>query len=259
MTRADLKQKAKGILKNKYWQFFAVMTVYSVLPLLLTPSMNLAWYMKNIGSVAAWGLMSATVIFSILIGIFLTDPLYVAVCRFAAENSIVPETRFGVIWELLKEHYFKTVKAVFMRNLLLCLWAIPFAVFYIAIAVMVLFMPVYESTVVIVAEWALVIAEICALVLLLYEKYSYSMTEFVLSEEPTLNWREAVTKSKEMMQGRTFFAFKLDLSFLGWQFLGLLAFGVGGYFVEPYIIATKAQFYLELKRETESVEYKIID
>jgi uncharacterized membrane protein len=50
-----------------------------------------------------------------------------------------------------------------------------------------------------------------------------------------------------MTHGHKFRMFVLDLSFLGWILLGLLALGIGVLFVQPYINATKAELYLELR------------
>jgi uncharacterized membrane protein len=43
--------------------------------------------------------------------------------------------------------------------------------------------------------------------------------------------------------------FVLDLSFLAWYLLGLLALGVGILFVMPYSNATEAELYLVLRKE----------
>ena len=44
--------------------------------------------------------------------------------------------------------------------------------------------------------------------------------------------------------------FVLDLSFIGWQILSGLTFGILGiFYVNPYIYATKAELYLALKRD----------
>ncbi|MBY0011225.1 DUF975 family protein [Paenibacillus typhae] len=49
--------------------------------------------------------------------------------------------------------------------------------------------------------------------------------------------------------------FVLDLSFLGWVVLGLLALGISVLFVQPYVNATKAELYLELRHN--ALMYKL--
>lgn len=77
--------------------------------------------------------------------------------------------------------------------------------------------------------------------------YSYSMVPYLLAEDPTLDAKTAIELSKEMTEGHKLNMLVLDLSFIGWYFLGLLFFGIGTYLVNPYVYATKAQLYLSLK------------
>ncbi|WNS45566.1 DUF975 family protein [Paenibacillus sp. MMS20-IR301] len=77
--------------------------------------------------------------------------------------------------------------------------------------------------------------------------YAYSQVPYILSDNPNIGYNRAVELSKEMTRGHKFRMFVLDLSFLGWILLGLLALGIGVLFVQPYINATKAELYLELR------------
>ena len=77
--------------------------------------------------------------------------------------------------------------------------------------------------------------------------YGYSMTPFIIADEPEIDFMAAIRKSQEMMRGHKFRLFKLQLSFIGWFFLGALAFGVGLFFVYPYYQLAHANFYLDIK------------
>jgi uncharacterized membrane protein len=49
--------------------------------------------------------------------------------------------------------------------------------------------------------------------------------------------------------------FLLDLSFIGWAILSLFTFGIGFFFLQPYVQIAHAAFYEDLKKELgESVE-----
>ena len=52
---------------------------------------------------------------------------------------------------------------------------------------------------------------------------------------------KAIKLSNEMTRGDKFRIFVLDLSFIGWYLLGVLALGVGVLFVLPYVDATKSR------------------
>lgn len=77
--------------------------------------------------------------------------------------------------------------------------------------------------------------------------YAYSMTNFIIAENPEIDFMEAIKKSEEMMKGNKFRLFKLHFSFIGWFILGVLTFGVGLIFVYPYVQLAITHFYLELR------------
>lgn len=82
------------------------------------------------------------------------------------------------------------------------------------------------------------------------KSYSYAMTEYILLDNPELTANEAITKSREMMNGYKWKLFVLDLSFIGWRILcmiPLLGTVLALLYVNPYVTATRAQFYEELK------------
>lgn len=78
--------------------------------------------------------------------------------------------------------------------------------------------------------------------------YSYSMVPYILADNPNIGARKAIRLSNNMTYGHKFDMFVLDLSFIGWYLLGVLALGVGVFFVMPYENATKAELYLVLRR-----------
>ena len=53
--------------------------------------------------------------------------------------------------------------------------------------------------------------------------YSYSMTAYILCENPQMTAREAIKKSKELMKGNRWRLFCLEISFIGWELLAVLA------------------------------------
>lgn len=248
LTRSELKTKAKAVLSTKYWQIFAVLLAYELIPTLVLPSMNFLLSVGGFLSALVVILVGGVLIFTMAVSIFVISPLYMAVCRFVLKSSTQDESAFAEIWKILKEDYFNLVKAGFMRDLFLLLWAIPYV---ILVGMLSAFIMLWADNILIIAGLALGV--IFSLILLLYKSYSYSMVNYVMAEYPETEWREAIAESKSLMKGKTFFSFKLDLSFLGWQILGFLAFGIGTYFVQPYTTATQAQLYLALKDERKNI------
>lgn len=81
---------------------------------------------------------------------------------------------------------------------------------------------------------------------------AYSQTMFILEEDPNLGANEAITQSKEMMDGHKMEYFLLGLSFLGWMILGMFTFGLLYIWLVPYMQATLANYYKYLKGEIDA-------
>lgn len=80
--------------------------------------------------------------------------------------------------------------------------------------------------------------------------YQYFMIEYILSENPDIDRKRAFELSKYMMDGQILETFVLDLSFIGWDILSSITFGlVGIFYVNPYREATYAELYAALREE----------
>lgn len=81
--------------------------------------------------------------------------------------------------------------------------------------------------------------------------YEYKMIPYILAENPKANRKEAFKLSKEMMRGNKWKTFVLDLSFILWNMLSVLTFGLLNIlYVNPYKSMTFAELYKELKKGT---------
>ncbi|MCD7832904.1 MAG: DUF975 family protein [Lachnospiraceae bacterium] len=85
-----------------------------------------------------------------------------------------------------------------------------------------------------------------AAVLYIFLKLSLSMVLFVHADHPNLSFREMLKEGWQLMNGNRPKFFYLGLSFLGMVLLGLLSFGIGFLFVEPYIYTTEGYFYKKI-------------
>ena len=76
--------------------------------------------------------------------------------------------------------------------------------------------------------------------------FSYAMTDYILAEDPELTADEAISQSKSLMMGNKWRFFCLQFSFIGWDILATLAFGIGHLWLTPYKQAAYAAFYREV-------------
>ena len=73
------------------------------------------------------------------------------------------------------------------------------------------------------------------------------LVPYLLAENPYMTATRAMELSKEMMYGEKWKFFVLQLSFFGWLLLCALTLGIGGFFLEPYMQATYAEFYAAMR------------
>ena len=148
-----------------------------------------------------------------LIGIILlTGPMEYGLCRvLTATARGKNEIDFGNLFDAFKEDFGSAVALGFLKNLFIFLWSL-----------------------------LLIIPGIV-------KSYSYSMSAFIQQDAEDKNWKTCIDQSREMMNGKKWKLFCLDLSFIGWYILGALCLGVGILFVEPYHQQARAEFYEGLK------------
>ncbi|HHU95880.1 MAG: DUF975 family protein [Bacteroidota bacterium] len=75
---------------------------------------------------------------------------------------------------------------------------------------------------------------------------AYSMTFFILLDNPDLTAVEAMKKSRELMYGFKWKFFCLSLRFIGWFLLCVITFGIASLWITPYLYVSYAKFYDDL-------------
>jgi uncharacterized membrane protein len=80
---------------------------------------------------------------------------------------------------------------------------------------------------------------------------SYSMTFYILADNPSIKPMEAIDRSKKMMYGYKWKLVYLQLRFIGWMLLCFLTLGIGFLWLIPYIQISMAKFYDDIKGEQE--------
>lgn len=234
-TRAELKSRAKDVLRKNYWKAFLVSLILAIVGGGCNPgsaNFNLGSGNSTASDDIGWSGISGiswaelapflvvgliifliALAFALALRIFLLAPLEVGGMRFF-KQAAEQDTNLGNLgYAFGSGRYVPIVKTMFWRGLLNFLWFL------------LLVIPGFVKS------------------------YAYSQVPFILSDNPGIDYRRAVQLSNHMTRGHKLRMFVLDLSFLGWILLGTLALFVGVFFVLPYIYATKAELYLELRDE----------
>ena len=88
------------------------------------------------------------------------------------------------------------------------------------------------------------------LIPVIIKSLSYFCTRYILADAPNVGAIEALALSNKMMVGYKWKLFVLGLTFIGWAILTGLTFGILGiFFTGPYMAATFAGFYEEVKQQ----------
>lgn len=189
------------------------------------------------------GAVVVIVIISVVIGIFVQPLFEIGRNRFYMESRVTGQSAgIGKLFWGFSNGYLKLVGTQFLRSL------ITEGIVFLCMAPGLLtlafnrFLSDWVGSAVLMACGAAVGA--CFSI---YFQYCYLMVPYILAENPDMKAREALRLSKEMMDGQKWNAFVLGLSFIGWQLLGTLLWGIGTFFVQPYVDATFAELYAVLR------------
>jgi len=240
-TRAELKEQAKAILKKSYWKAFLVSLILAFIGGSSGGSSRFNFNgssgnfsdfrngfdqgYNNVGDVDITGLESTDFTFLfIFMGIFLIVFLAIILFRVLIGTVVevgcqkyfvqATEEEFSinhVMSGFKKGKYGNIVLTMLYRGVLLFLWTL-----------------------------LLIIPGII-------KSYAYRFVPYILADNPEITPKRAIELSNQMTNGQKFDMWVLDLSFIGWYILGLLALGIGVLFVNPYPNQTFAQLYVTLR------------
>lgn len=143
----------------------------------------------------------------LVLNMFFFNPLWVGVNRFMIK-SVADRAEVKEVAYGFDHSYKNIVKTLFYMDLQIFLWALLFIIPGI------------------------------------YKKYQYRMVPYILAEQPGMEYREAMQRSKDMMRGEKWNTFVLDLSFILWHMLGMITVGIAEiFYVQPYQQLTCAALY----------------
>lgn len=238
-TISELKANAKNVLKHSYWD-----------SVLLTLICGIVSY---IGSTMA----------GIVATIFLTLPLTVGLNFFYMQAQAAPSRLQNVFYPFESGRYMKIVGAMAWMYLFITLWSLIASAGFIIVltkwiatllplvsykndiyGMMDVFMFDQSWIPILIACSVIFVA---GTIITIIKSLSYSMTAYILTDNPYIGYDRALKLSIAMTYGHKWRMFVLYLSFTGWVLLALLTLGIGSIFLSPYISATQAQLYAKLR------------
>lgn len=238
-TRAELKDKAKITLKGVFWIAVVAILIYGLLaggrkdnfslniinqgrnqvntirlPMGLTLRHNI--YNKIIHyplSFIITVIGSFGFLIALLWNFFIADPLGVGISRLFLQMKYEKEEfHIKTMFSVFKDNnYINIAKSIFMTNLTIFLWTLLFIIPGVI------------------------------------KGYQYYFVSWILAEYPDMDYKTAMTYSKDLTDGQKIDIVILELSFFGWFILGSIPFGLGIPLVATYKKATVNELYQVLK------------
>ena len=226
-TRKELKDRAKASLKRNYWKSVLIALLLS---LIYAGTVENG---KNNVDDGTWtdvfaGMSSGEILLalSLLLGAVLMAVLVSAVFRAIIYNPLKVGISGYCIQALNGDASLQALSTGYKPRFLANVWTLFLRDLYIVLWSLLLIVPGIVKT------------------------YAYSMTPFILAENPDLSAKEALSRSSAMMKGNKWKVFVLDLSFLGWNILSALTLSIlGVFYVEPYKMLTDGALYEKLKQD----------
>ncbi len=227
-SRRELKERAKNVLRGNYWKAFLISIVIAVAGGSSSgggggggggrnQSFNNSGSFSDIGPeviailLVILGVIAVFILIGIALRIFLGYPLEVGGRKYFVLSAEYYDNRGCFKFAFDGKNYTGIIKSMLLKGVQNLLWFLLFIIPGIIKA------------------------------------YSYSMVPYILADNPNIGAKRAIELSNQMTNGHKFDMFVLDLSFLGWYLLGVLALLVGTLFVMPYENATKAELYMVLR------------
>ena len=229
-SSSQLKQVARGIMLGKYRNAISILLasdlILNTLSLFTTTAYN-----STLGIIIG-------VIISFILTIFGTI-LSVGQCSFYLNIACDQPYQFSDLFTGFKIHPDKTIITQVIIQLLTLLPLIP------AIVVMLITTAFYAQNIVIsflVACFLLIIgAGISWWISLRFSQVYYLLLDF-----PDYSAKELMKMSWKLMKGNVGRLLYIQVSFIPLTLAGLLSFGIGLLFIQPYQNMTYTLFYLDL-------------
>lgn len=232
---ADLKAKARGNLNHRYATIIIAYMVARLLiniPSLLLSSMNFNNpFLRDLADIGV------TLILTFISAIFIVGQN--RMCLFFARTKV--PIMVNEMWYGFKGNTDSIIITYFLIFIRMIISSVPFMISMFFLA--------QDLTNV---SWMLasIITFFFSLCMIILISLDYALSLFLIVDLPDKNPAEILSLSKTLMRGHRIKYGLLQLSFIGMYILAILSFGIGFFWVYPYVRMTTAEFYLALTKST---------
>lgn len=203
---------------------------------------------KSIGILFVYILILALIAEVPIVGPFIqlifTAPLVVGLRSYFLATVNRQANTFDLLFSGF-DRFWTAILAQLLVGLIIVAWTVPFvllgALLFGFVHVDLSIFPAYTM----VALQGIVILLMCCFLILIQMRYYFVL--FIVADDPTVSAMEAIRRSVDLMRDNYWRLGLFWLRFVGWQLLAMLTFGIGMIWLVPYISASTAAFYYDLK------------
>lgn len=272
-TRKEMKDCAKQVLKRHYWLLVTVCLIGTVFGAEIAgirfvryddPMQNImaaesgAALLKGVGASSVFARQKgvfATVVNSLTSGALL-DKLRLGIGSILGSESMAANMMivFGMLFFLFCWIFIQAVYIVVTRRIFLearTYERVRFYKFLYLIRIRRWSKTAWNMLVLAVFQFLWDLTVIGGIV----KHYSYFLVPYILAENPDIGAREAIDLSRRMMKGHKWQCFCFELTFLPWDFMGIMSLGITDVcFTNPYKSAFFGEYYAELRSLARRIE-----
>lgn len=177
--RAELKLRAKDVLRKGYWKLFAVSLLVAIVSASIPTSLDMGKYTEgkmpdftfNIFSFSYFNgiavtlmIFAAVILFGFSVRLFIANPLQVGGTRYFVKAAQSEDNVEGFKYAFCNENYPNIFMTMIVRDILIFLWTL-----------------------------LLIVPGII-------KHYQYCMVPFILADNPTMGYKRALQLSRDMTQ-----------------------------------------------------------
>ena len=235
-SRSELKRLAREALLGNYTVLIlALLTTSAVPTMLLTPF--------SIGLTAEFNFAMVTYLLAAILVKVLCGLFSVGVERMQLLLAQEQQISYMDLFWAFRNKPDRFLMAALLLVAVLCIPAVP------AAAGVVWLVNTGETA----GYWISAAVLLLFFLLELYILYFFDLVYLYFIEQEEITVIQGVRAVIALLRGNEKRLFALQLGFLGWQMLGVLSFGIGMLWIQPYITQTTVNFYLDLTGGLERV------
>ncbi len=235
MTSSGLKTNAREALKGKWGKAALIVLCYGIINWVISFVLN---FIPVIGSIAST-IISLPISYGFLVCFIKLkrneEVNYVDFLSFGFSN-------FGKVWGVFGNMLLKLIIPIVLFIIFIILMAFGGAATIVGSIVSSSSATAGFSGIMIIG----LIGYIVSLIYLIVKGYLYSLSYYILYDNPDKTGKEIVEESARLMNGNRWNFFWLGLSFFGWAILAGFTFGIGVLWLTPYILVSFVAFYESL-------------